>query len=99
VDTQAHRQPDALVRRQSHPEEGYGIEDFQPCPHGPLGVVLVRLRIAEIDQQAIPQVLRDVAVKALDHVGTGGLIGAYDLAIVFQVELSGEGSRVHEVAK
>ena len=59
----------------------------------------MRLRIAEVDQQAITQVLRNVTVKALDHVGAGSLIGAYDLAIVFRVELPGEGSRVYEVTK
>ena len=59
----------------------------------------MRLRIAKVHQQAITEVLRNVAVKALDHVGAGGLVGAHHLTVVFRVELPGEGSRVHQITK
>jgi hypothetical protein len=57
------------------------------------------LRIAKIDQESIPKILRNVAVKALDALGTGCLVGTHHLAIVFGVELTGQAGRVHHVAK
>jgi hypothetical protein len=57
------------------------------------------LRIAAVHQQAVTEVLRNIAVKALDHSVAGGLIGAHHLTIVFGVELPGEGSRVHQITK
>ena len=59
----------------------------------------MRLRIAEVHQQAVTKVLCNVAVKALDHCGAGGLIGAYDPSVVFRVKLSGEGGRVYQITK
>ena len=59
----------------------------------------MRLRIAKVDQQAIAQVLRNVPVKALDHVGTGRLVGAHHLAEVFRVELPGQHGGVHQITK
>ena len=55
---------------------------------GPLGIVFMRLRIAKIDEQPIAQILGNIPGKALGHGGTGGLIGAHHLAVVFWVELT-----------
>jgi hypothetical protein len=99
VDAQAHRQPEALVRYQTRRQRSQGVEYLQPCPHSSLGIVLMRLRIAEVHQQAVTKILGNVAVKALDHVGAGSLIGAYYLAIVFRVKLPGERGRIHEITK
>ena len=99
MDAQAHRHSDALVCHQSCLKRGQGAEHLQPRPYGPLGVILVRLWIAEVHQQAISQVLRDVTVKALDHGTAGGLIGTDDLAVVFRVEVPGEGGRAHQITK
>ena len=85
-DGQAH----ALVLRQAGIERSHGLENAQAGAHGPLGVVFMRLRIAKVDQQAIAEILGDMAVKALDHLGTGRLVGAHDLAQVFWVELAGK---------
>jgi hypothetical protein len=71
----------------------------EASPHRPLGIILMRQGIAEVDQQAIAEILRDVALEALDDLGTGLLIGAHPLAVVFRVELAGEHGRVHEVAE
>src|SRR3989442_353971 len=59
----------------------------------------MRLRIAKIDQQPIPEILRNVAAVALDHLRAGGLIGADDLPQVFRIKLTGERGGVHEVAE
>ena len=50
----------------------------------------MRLGIAKVDQQAIAEILGDMALKALDDRGTGGLIGPHHLPQVFRVELAGE---------
>ena len=47
------------------------------------------LRIAEVDQEPIPKVLGNMAVKAADHLSTGLLIGAHHVSEVFGVELAG----------
>ena len=42
-------------------------QDLTPSPHRPLGVVLVGLRVAEVDQQPVAQVLHHVALVVLDR--------------------------------
>jgi hypothetical protein len=49
----------------------HGVEHPPPRPHRPLGVILVRLRVAEVDQQPIAEILGDVACVGLDHLGRG----------------------------
>jgi hypothetical protein len=59
----------------------------------------VRLRVAEVGEDAVPQVLRDMAAEALDGAGGRALIRAHDLAQVLGVELGRQLGRAHEVAK
>ena len=42
-----------------------------------LGVIFMGLRIAKVHQEAIAQILRDIAAKALDHGGTAFLVGSH----------------------
>src|SRR5215472_14255644 len=49
---------------------------FEPGPHPPLGVVLMRPRIAEIDQHPIAHEFGDKPVIARDNAGNRVLIGA-----------------------
>jgi hypothetical protein len=90
---------DAPFTHQTRIEPAQGIYHAQPGANGALGVVLMRLRIAKIDQQAIAQILRNVPLKAADHLGTRLLIGPHHLPPVFGVELTGERGGVHQVAK
>jgi hypothetical protein len=46
------------------------------------------LGIAKVDQEAITEQLGNMAVKALNDLGTGALVRADDLAQVFEVELA-----------
>ena len=46
------------------------------------------LRIAEVDQEAVSEVLGNMAVKAADYLSTGLLIGAHHISEVFGVELA-----------
>src|SRR5207245_6975906 len=64
-----------------------------------LRVVFVRLRIAKVDQQAVAQILRNIPVEALDHVGAGLLVYPHHVAPVFRIELSGETGRVYQIAE
>ena len=63
----------------------YRSDQLQPCAHGPLCVVLVGLRVAEVDEDAVAHVLRDEAAEALHGLGDALLIGRNDLAEVFRV--------------
>src|SRR5688572_20493060 len=57
------------------------------------------LGIAKVDQHAIPKVLRNVAVKAVNDLCTHGLIGPDDVPVVFGIKLAGEGHRIDEIAE
>ena len=59
----------------------------------------MRLGIAKVDQQAIAEILRNMPVEALDDLGTGLLIGAHHLAVVFRIELTGKAGRVDQVTE
>src|SRR5580704_2373119 len=52
----------------------------QPRPDRPLGIVLMRLRVAEIDQDAVAHVPGDQAIEPGDDFGDGAVIRADDLA-------------------
>ena len=45
------------------------LDQSEPSSHRPLGVVLVRLRPAEVGEHAVAHVLGDMAVPAVDHLG------------------------------
>jgi hypothetical protein len=59
---------------------------FQPRPHRPLGVILMRPRIAEIGQHPVAHEFGDKAVVARDDTGNGVMIGADLLAQFLGVE-------------
>ena len=79
---------DADARRQTHPVLGLERivqrakrgEDLEPGTHGAFGVVLVGLRIAEVHEQPVAQILGDVPRVAVDRPGRRLLIGAHDAA-------------------
>ena len=56
-----------------------GGNDLQASPHGPLGIIFVRLWVTKVHQQAIPQVLGDMPVKTLDNLRTDLLIRLDDV--------------------
>jgi hypothetical protein len=93
----ADSQSNALLQTGS--ECPYGLDHCQPSPHGALCVVFVRQWITKVDQQAIPQVLGNVPIEALDDRDTGSLIGSHRGAVVLRVELPGQRRRAHQVAE
>jgi hypothetical protein len=54
----------------------------------------MRHRITKIDQQAIAEVLGNIAVILVNHRSTGLLVGAHHLAVVFWVQMPRQGGRV-----
>ena len=99
MDAYAHAQGHPSFLRQAGIELAQGLHHPQPGPHCPLRVILMRLRIAEVDEQAIAEILGDMALKAGDHLGAGVLIGPHHFAPVFGVELAGQHGRVHQVTE
>jgi hypothetical protein len=74
-------------------------DDVEPGPHRPLGVVLVRMRIAEVDQHAVAHVFRHKPVEAAHRLGDTLLIGRDDLSQVLRVHVGGECCRTDQVGK
>jgi hypothetical protein len=99
MDPQADGQLHASFLGQTGIQLPHGLQHPQPGSHGALGIVLVRLGVAEVDQQAVAQILGDMALVAGNHFGTGLLIGPHHLAEVFWVELAGEHGRVNQVTE
>jgi len=62
------------------------IDQRQPASHGALGVVLVRLRIAEIYQGPIAHIAGDKPAKALDGFGDATMISAYDSPQILRIK-------------
>src|SRR5713101_6125335 len=55
--------------------------------------------MAEVHEQTVPQILRDMAVKPLNDCGTSLLVGADYVPQLFRVELFGEGGRAHQITE
>jgi len=74
----------------------YGLHHPQSGPHGALGVIFVGQGVAEVDQQAIAQILRDMPLKTGDDLGAGLLIRPHHLAPLLGVELTSKHGRVYQ---
>ncbi len=71
-----------------HRQSADCLGQCQPGAHRPLGLVLVRLRPAEVGEHTIAHVFGDVPAPALHHLGAGAMIGADHLPHVLGVELA-----------
>jgi len=74
-------------------------DDLQPGLHRVLRRVWVRLREAEVGQDAVAQVLRDVPVQRVEDLSAELLVDEHHLAHVLRVQLLRHGRRVADVAK
>jgi hypothetical protein len=99
MDPHSYGQLYALLLLQSVIEHRHSLHHGEPASYRPLCIVFMRLRIAKVDQQAIAQILGNVAVKALDDFSTGLLIGAHHLAVVFRIELTGEAGGIEQITE
>ena len=60
-------------------ESVHGSDEIEAGAHRPLGVVFVRLRIPEINEDTVAHVLRDEAVEAVDRLRHATVIRPDDL--------------------
>ena len=74
-------------------------EQGQARTHRHLGRALVRLRITEVHDEPVAQVLRDVTAELLDGPLTGRLVALHQPAEVLRVETGGERHGIDEVAE
>ena len=65
---------------------GYSSDQLQSCAHCPLGVILVRMGVAEVDQHPVAHELRDETAEATHGLRDALLIGRNDFAEVFRVD-------------
>jgi hypothetical protein len=82
-----------------HIEATDRVDDTQPGPNRSLGIVLMRARVAEIDQDAVAHILSDKAVEPGDDPGDRAVIGGDDLAQILGIELRRERGRADQVAE
>ena len=75
------------------------LDQRKPGPHRALGVMLVGLGIAEIDQHPVAHVLGDEAADPGDEIGAATVVRTDDLAHVLGVEPRRERGRADEVAE
>jgi hypothetical protein len=75
------------------------VDDVKPCPDRPLGIVFMRLRVAEINQHAVAHVFGDKAVEPDDDLGDGAVIGGDDLAQILGIEPRRERGRADQIAE
>src|SRR5204862_5463947 len=80
-------------------EPTHGVESAQPRPDRPLSIVLMRLRIAEINENAVAHVPGDEAIEPGDDFADGAVISADDLTQILGIEPSRELSRADQVAE
>ena len=86
-DHQPRGDPDARLELDGFDFEAtYSVDDAETRPDRPLGIVLMRSRVAKIDQDAVAHVLGDESVEPDDHVGDGTVIGGDDLSQILGVE-------------
>src|SRR5262249_34383298 len=74
------------------------VEDREARAHGALGVVLACVRPAEVHEEAVAEILRDVAAEALDRPGRGLVVLRDHVAPLLGVELLSERRRAAEAA-
>src|SRR5215467_11158805 len=65
-----------LVRR----EPAYRVDDGEPGPYRPFGIVLMRLGIAEIDHHPVPHILGDKTGEPGDRISDRAVIDADEFA-------------------
>jgi hypothetical protein len=99
VDADADRQLHPRAPRQTSIECPHGFHNPQTSADGAAGIVFMRLGVAKVHQQPIPEILGNMAVKALNDCGGGLLVGADDLSPIFWVELASQQGRVDQVTK
>src|SRR5262249_46995247 len=80
------------------PQISYSVDQREPGAHALRGVILVRLGIAEIDENAIAHVAGDDALIATDDLRDATVISTDHSAQVLRIEAGRKRRRAHQVA-
>src|SRR5262249_4189754 len=99
VQADPHRQLRPVAGREARVHALHRIEDREARADGTLGVVLARVWPAEVDDEAVAQLLRHVAAETGDRGGYRLLVLCDDVPPFLGVELLGERGRPDEVAE
>jgi len=75
------------------------VDRAEPRSHRPLGIVLMRSRVAEINQHPVAHEFSDKAIVLADTLIHGSVIGADHLSQVFRIEPRGQRRRAHKIAE
>ena len=73
--------------------------EIEPNPHGAFSIVLVRLGVAEIDEESVAHVSGDIPAHPSDHRGATSLEPADHVAQVLGIERGRQNRRADEIAK
>ena len=76
-----------------------GADQRQRAAHGILSVGFVRFRIAEINQDAVAHIFRDIAAEPGNDVSDAFVISGDDLAQILRVKLRRQRGRADQIAE
>jgi hypothetical protein len=99
VDAKPHGELDTVLGRQMGIEGGDGLDNAQTGVDRAPGLVFMSRGIAKIDQQAIAEILGDIAIIGLERGRSRGLVGTHHRAVVFGIESLGEIGRGDQVTE
>ena len=80
-------------------EGSHGVDQRQRGARRLLGIILMRLGIAEIGQYAVPHEAGNDALVAADHLRDAGVISLHDLAQVLGIETRRKCRRAYQIAE
>jgi hypothetical protein len=86
VDPDPDLEPQAVLGLEPGGQDLELAQDLAARPHRALRVILVGLRVAEVDEQTIAQVLGHLALVARDRLRGARVIGLHDPAVGLRVE-------------
>src|SRR5258705_2281120 len=91
-DTDTHLQRGRLARI----ELGHGFDQGEARAHRLFGVLLMSLRVPEISQHAVTEILGNKAAGPGDYLGTTAVIGAADVAPLPPIEPPPQSPGTHQ---
>jgi hypothetical protein len=80
-------------------EAADGVDDAQPRPDRALGIVLMRSRVAEVDQNSVAHVFGDKTIEPGDRISNSPVVCSDDLAQILGIEPPRERGRTDQVAE
>ena len=80
-------------------EAADSVDDAQPGSNRPLGIILMRPRVAEIDEHAVAHIFGDKTIEPGDHLSDDPMIRGDDLAQILRIEACRKLRRADQIAE